>query len=134
RLVQIDEYLSGQSKYFKFNGNVLVAERGEIIYQKSFGLADFDSNRPLNDSSVFELASVSKQFTAMGILLLEQKGMLSLQDSLRKFFPELPYSGITIHQMLTHISGLPDYMDVMDEKWDRIRIAGNADIVTLLAQ
>lgn len=134
RLGQIDEYLSGQSKYFKFNGNVLVAERGEIIYEKSFGLADFDSNRQLNDSSVFELASVSKQFTAMGILLLEQKGVLSLQDSLRKFFPELPYSGITIHHMLTHISGLPDYMDVMDEKWDRTRIAGNADIVALLAQ
>jgi CubicO group peptidase (beta-lactamase class C family) len=50
---------------------VLVAERGEIICRKSFGLADFDSNRPLNDSSVFELAFVSKQFTAMGILLWE---------------------------------------------------------------
>ncbi|MBX2970500.1 MAG: beta-lactamase family protein [Cyclobacteriaceae bacterium] len=129
-----DEYLSGQAKHFKFNGNVLIAERGNILYQKSFGLADFDSNRPLNDSSVFELASVSKQFTAMGILLLEQNGMLSLQDSLRKFFPELPYSGITVHHMLTHISGLPDYMDIMEEKWDRARIAGNADIVTLLAQ
>jgi CubicO group peptidase (beta-lactamase class C family) len=130
----LDEYLSGQSKHFKFNGNVLVAERGEIIFQKSFGLADFDSNRELNDSSVFELASVSKQFTAMGILLLEQKGLLSLQDSLRKFFPELPYSGITIHHMLTHISGLPDYMDVMGEKWDRARIASNADMVAMLAQ
>lgn len=134
RVSRFDEYLSGQARHFNFNGNVLVAERGEIIFQKSFGLADFDSNRQLNDSSVFELASVSKQFTAMGILLLEQKGLLSLQDSLRKFFPELPYSGITIHHMLTHISGLPDYMDIMRAKWDRTRIAGNADIVTLLAQ
>lgn len=134
RSTLLDEYLSGQEKHYKFNGNVLVAERGKIIYQKSFGLADFDSNRQLNDSSVFELASVSKQFTAMGILLLEQKEMLSLQDSLRKFFPELPYSGITIHHMLTHISGLPDYMDVMYEKWDRTQIAGNDDIVAVLAQ
>jgi CubicO group peptidase (beta-lactamase class C family) len=134
RTALLDEYLSGQEKHYKFNGNVLVAEGGKIIYQKSFGLADFDSNRPLNDSSVFELASVSKQFTAMGILLLEQKGVLSLQDSLRKFFPELPYSGITIHHMLTHISGLPDYMDVMYEKWDRTQIAGNDDIIAVLAQ
>ncbi|MBX2963086.1 MAG: hypothetical protein KF687_11285 [Cyclobacteriaceae bacterium] len=52
RITLFDEYLSGHAKYFQFNGNVLVAEHGEIIYQKSFGLADFDSNRPINDSSV----------------------------------------------------------------------------------
>lgn len=131
---QLDEFLTGQNKYFRFNGNVLVADKGEIIFQKSFGFADFDSQRMLNDSSVFELASVSKQFTATGILLLIDKEKLSLTDSLRKFFPELPYSNITIRHMLTHTSGLPDYFWLMIEKWDHKRIAYNKDVIELLAK
>ena len=81
---KLDEYLSGQAKYFRFNGNVLVAANGKIILQNSYGYADYDSERMLNDSSVFELASVSKQFTATGILLLKDKGKLKLTDSLVK--------------------------------------------------
>lgn len=131
---QLDEFLTGQNKYYRFNGNVLLADKGEIIFQKSYGYADFDSQRMLNDSSVFELASVSKQFTATGILLLIDKGKLSLTDSLRKFFPELPYSNITIHHMLTHTSGLPDYFWLMIEKWDKTKIAYNNDMISFLAK
>ncbi|NJO69822.1 MAG: beta-lactamase family protein, partial [Bacteroidetes bacterium] len=83
-----------------FNGNVLVAKSGNIIYQKAFGYRDFSTKQLLDNNSVFDLASVSKQFTAAGILLLVDKGRLSLSDSLRKFFPELPYSGITIKHLL----------------------------------
>lgn len=129
----IDEYLSGQANYFRFNGNVLIAEKGEIVFQKSYGFADFDSKRMLNDSSVFELASVSKQFTAMSILQLMEKGKLKLTDSLRQYFPELPYSNITIRHMLTHTSGLPDYERAMNEKWDRSKIAFNNDMIAFLA-
>ena len=131
---QLDEFLAGQQKYYRFNGNVLVAEKGEIILQKSYGYANFDNQRMLNDSSVFELASVSKQFTATGILLLKDKGKLSLTDSLRKFFPELPYSNITIQHLLTHTSGLPDYFWLMIEKWDHKKIAYNMDVIALLAK
>lgn len=134
RIASLEQYLSGHAQHFKFNGNVLVAKNGEVLFKKSFGLADYDAGIPLNDSAVFELASVSKQFTAMGILLLEEKGKLSLQDSLRKFFPELPYSGITLHHMLTHISGLPDYMPLFEKTWDKTKIATNADIIALLAK
>ncbi len=130
---KLDEYLSGQAKYFRFNGNVLVADKGKIIYQKSYGFADFDSQRMLNDSSVFELASVSKQFTAMSILMLLEKGKLKLTDSLRQYFPELPYSNITIRHMLTHTSGLPDYERAMNEKWDKSKIAFNNDMIRFLA-
>ena len=128
-----DKFLSGQAKYFKFNGNVLVAEKGKIVFQQSYGFANYDSKRLLNDSSVFELASVSKQFTAMSILLLMEKGKLKLTDSLRQYFPELPYSGITIRHMLTHTSGLPDYESKMNEKWDRSKIAFNKDMIAFLA-
>ena len=131
---QLDEYLTAQSTHYRFNGNVLVAENGKIVLQKSYGYADFDTKRMLNDSSVFELASVSKQFTATAILLLKDKGKLNLTDSLRQYFPELPYSGISIYQMLTHTSGLPDYEEAMNEKWDRSKVAFNNDMIAFLAK
>lgn len=131
---KLDEFLSGQQKHFRFNGNVLVAENGQIVFQKSYGYADFDKQRMLNDSSVFELASVSKQFTATGILILKDQGKLNLTDSLRQYFPELPYSNITIWHMLTHTSGLPDYESAMNEKWDRSKIAFNSDMIAFLAK
>ncbi len=131
---QLDEYLTAQSTHYRFNGNVLVAENGKIVFQKSYGYADFDTKRMLNDSSVFELASVSKQFTATAILLLKDKGKLNLTDSLRHYFPELPYSGISIYQMLTHTSGLPDYEEAMNKKWDRNKVAFNNDMIAFLAK
>jgi CubicO group peptidase (beta-lactamase class C family) len=129
----MDQFLTGQMEHFRFNGNVLVAENGEVIFQKSYGFADFDTKRLLNDSSVFELASVSKQFTATAILLLKDKGKLQLTDSLRQYFPELPYSNITIWHMLTHTSGLPDYEEAMNNKWDRSKVAFNKDMIAFLA-
>jgi CubicO group peptidase (beta-lactamase class C family) len=131
---QLDEYLTAQSTHYRFNGNVLVAENGKIIFQKSCGYANFDTKLMLNDSSVFELASVSKQFTATAILMLRDKGRLKLTDSLRQYFPELPYSGISIYQMLTHTSGLPDYEEAMNEKWDHNKIAFNNDMIAFLAK
>ena len=131
--IDFDKFLDGQSTYFNFNGNVLVAEKGKIVFQQSYGFANYDTKRLLNDSSVFELASVSKQFTAMSILLLMEKGKLKLTDSLRQYFPELPYPGITIRHLLTHTSGLPDYESAMNEKWDRSKIAFNKDMIAFLA-
>ena len=131
---QLDEYLTAQSTHYRFNGNVLVAENGKIVFQKSYGYADFDTRRMLNDSSVFELASVSKQFTATAILLLKDKNKLKLTDSLRHYFPELPYSGISIYQMLTHTSGMPDYEEAMNKKWDRNKVAFNNDMIAFLAK
>src|SRR5476651_1007307 len=125
---KIDPYM--QAEFVNgFIGNVLVAKDNTIIYQKSFGQRNLDSALLLDNHSVFELASTSKQFTAMGILLLEQKGKLKLNDTLRKFFPELPYYRVTIYQMLTHTSGLPDYMSEMKNKWDHHRIAFNKDMI-----
>ena len=131
--VDFGKFLDGQLKHFNFNGNVLIAEKGKIVFQQSYGFANYDTKRLLNDSSVFELASVSKQFTAMSILLLMEKGKLKLTDSLRQFFPELPYSGITIRHLLTHTSGLPDYESKMNEKWDRHKIAFNKNMIAFLA-
>ncbi|MEI2755830.1 MAG: serine hydrolase domain-containing protein [Chitinophagaceae bacterium] len=129
----LDTYFTAQQNLFHFNGNVLVAEKGEIIFQKSYGFADYKKERLLNDSSVFELASVSKQFTATAILLLKDRGKLKLTDSLRYYFPELPYYNITLQQMLTHVSGLPDYESAMTGKWNPDKVAFNADMIAFLA-
>jgi CubicO group peptidase (beta-lactamase class C family) len=79
------------------------------------------------------LASVSKQFTALAILILEQKGMLKLSDTLQQFFPELPYSNISIENLLNHSSGLPDYETLLKKVWDKSQFAYNSDVVKLLA-
>lgn len=77
---------------------------------------------------------MSKQFTAIGILLLEKQGKLGLRDTLRKFFPELPYKNISLHQMLTHTSGLPEYEYAMKSKWDQKTIAFNKDLINFLSR
>ena len=116
-----------------FNGNVLIAEKGKIIFEKSYGFADAATQEKLNPQSIFELASVSKQFTAMGIVLLKKRGKLSYDDPISKYLPELAfYDGVTIRNMLTHTSGVPDYLylDVFRDKWDKSKIATNADVIT----
>jgi CubicO group peptidase (beta-lactamase class C family) len=122
-------------KYIKaapsdFNGCIMVLDGSQQLYKKSFGYADYQTKARLNDSSVFELASCSKQFTAMAIMMLSEQGKLNLSDSVQKFIPDLPYHGITIENLLTHTSGLPDYEDLLDKKWDKSKFATNADIVS----
>lgn len=129
----LDSFIQAEVSVHRFNGNVLVAKAGKILYQKAFGLKNFDTKDPLDNNSVFVLASVSKQFTAMGIMMLAQKGKLKLSDSLRYYFPELPYNNVTIQHLLTHTSGLPDYMEAMATKWNHHKIAFNPDVINFLA-
>src|SRR5213075_2392311 len=128
------QYMTGQNKYFQFNGNILVAENGAAVYQQALGYADYNTKRMLNDSSVFELASLSKQFTAMGIMISKEKKQLSYDDKVKKFLPDFPYDNITIRQLLTHTSGLPAYEDQFEKRWDHNKIAHNKDIVDMLNQ
>ncbi|MFA6060425.1 MAG: serine hydrolase [Taibaiella sp.] len=124
--------LHGQGK---FNGNVLLAEHGHILYKKSFGLANEQTKTPLNEYSVFELASCSKQFTAMAIAILANEGKLSLDDEISIYFPGLSYyKGVTIRNLLYHTSGLPDYMRLEDsiwQSWDEHKIATNKDVIAI---
>jgi len=128
------QYMVGQHDYFRFNGNVLVARGGQILYQQALGYADFNTKRLLNDSSIFELASLSKQFTAMGIMILEEEKKLGFDDELKKYFPDFPYDHITIRELLTHSSGLPSYESEFETQWDHRKIAYNKDILTVLQQ
>lgn len=117
-----------------FSGVVLAADDGTIVYHQARGFRDYRKQVPLDTIDIFELASVSKQFTAMTIMMLKEEGKLSYDDSLGKYVPGLPYSGITIRHLLTHTSGLPDYQVVMDAHWDKSKVAGNPDIIEYLIQ
>lgn len=129
---QLDTLYSALFEAGKFHGNVLVAEQGQIIYQNSFGLANEEDSISLNLESVFELASVSKQFTAMGIVQLQQEGKLDYDDDFTSYIPELAaYEGITIQHLLTHTSGLPDYMELAEDHWDKTKIVTNEGIIQL---
>lgn len=99
-----------------FNGTVLVSENGKVIYRKAFGYANNEKKQKLTPESSFDLASVSKQFTAMGIMILKEKNKLSYDDKLIKYFPEFPAyaKDITIRNLLNHTSGLPQYYSFTD--------------------
>ncbi|MDZ4807808.1 MAG: serine hydrolase domain-containing protein [Bacteroidota bacterium] len=114
-----------------FSGVVLVAEKGNPVYQKAIGYREFANKLPLKETDIFEMASVSKQFTAMIIMMLKEKGLFSYDELVEKYLV-IPYKGITIRHLLTHTSGLPDYQDIMDKYWDKTKVAGNADCIAYL--
>ncbi len=131
---QLDSIFTKRYQEGAFNGNVLIADKGKIIFEKSYGLANEESKIPLNSASIFNLASLSKQFTAMAIVLLKNQGKLTLEDPLSKYIPELGfYKNVSIKNLLVHTSGLPDYMTLMEKKWDKSKIANNSDVINLMA-
>jgi len=89
----------------------LIAKRGNIIYKKAFGLSNLELNVAMKPNNVFEIGSMTKQFTAISILMLVEKGKLNLNDEITKFIPDYPTNGhkITIHHLLTHTSGIKDF-------------------------
>jgi CubicO group peptidase (beta-lactamase class C family) len=114
----------------EFNGNVLVAEQGKAIYRKSFGPADTAKGLANSPETNFNLASVSKTFTAVAVLQLLEQGKLGLDDPLVKYFPEFPAQKITIRQLLSHTSGLVDYqMFEGPHRVDPGKIFTNADLI-----
>ena len=132
---KIDSLLTSFFNNGNLNGNVLIAEKGNIIYKKSFGFSNEATKEKLNENSIFELASVSKQFTAMAIVILKENGKLNYEDKISKYIPELSiYPDITIRNLLNHTGGLPDYMELMDSTFDKTKIATNYDIITTFAK
>jgi CubicO group peptidase (beta-lactamase class C family) len=97
--------------------------RGEMIFDKGYGMANLETQAPATPETVFRIASINKQFTAAAILLLAERGKLSLDDRLSKFLPEFPQADqVTIRQLLTHTSGLKDYAGQVDYWRNRSRI------------
>lgn len=106
---RLDSFFNSLNDYKQINGSILIAQDGNIIAKKYVGFADLQNNIKNNDSTEFTLASVSKVFTSTAILQLKEKGKLKLDDTFIKYFPDFPYPDITIRNLLSHTSGLPDY-------------------------
>ena len=111
KTAELDKLMTQAHANGVFNGSVLVAENGKVIYRKAFGYANKETKQLLKPEYCFDLASVSKQFTAMGIMILKEKNKLSYDDKITKYFPEFPAYGkdITVRNLLNNTSGMPLY-------------------------
>ena len=107
---QLNALFANKVKKAGFNGSILIAQRGQIIYENAFGFANYKTKERLKVNSAFQLSSTSKPFTATAILLLSDQGKLKLTDDVQSFFPDFPYPHITIQMLLTHRSGLSNYV------------------------
>ncbi len=115
-VTKADEYINALVRLNRFSGTVLVSRGGQVLLSKGYGLATEEQDTPNTPQTKFRLGSVSKQFNAMVILLLQERGKLSVQDSVCKYVPECPaaWQPVTIHQLLTHTSGIPSYTEFPD--------------------
>ena len=121
-----------------FNGAWLYAEKGEIISKGALGFRDPENTMPITEDTIFQLASVSKTFTAAAVMLLMRQSILSQDDEITKFFPEIPYQGVTVRHLLNHTSGIPDYFDDADwfiKIWEEEkRVPGNDEILRFIQE
>ena len=112
KAAKIDELMKAYNSYRQFNGVVLVAENGKVIFKKGYGLANMEWNIPVEPDTKFRLGSITKQFTSMLILQLVQEGKIKLEAKLTDYLPDYRKDTgdrITIHQLLNHTSGIPSY-------------------------
>lgn len=117
-----------------FNGAILVAKNGHILFEQYRGYGNFLTKDTITPHTPFHLASISKTFTGMAVLKLWEEGKISLEDTVQKFFPQFPYRGITVKTLLSHRSGLPNYLYFMDSIWDKHKQMTNNDVLNALIQ
>ena len=121
-----------------FNGAWLYAEKGEIVSMGVLGFRDPEDTLPITEDTIFQLASISKTFTSAAIMLLMRQGLLSPEAEITKFFPDIPYPGVTVRHLLNHTSGIPDYFDDADwfiDLWkEEKRVPGNDEILRFLRE
>ena len=128
--VQVDSLMRSYSGAVP-GASVLVLRNGEAVVRRSYGLADLDQRTPISPATNYRLASVTKQFTAAAILLLNEANKLQLDDPIRKWLPELPEAAqaVTIRHLLTHTGGLIDYEDFVPDDAPQVH---DADVLRLL--
>jgi len=130
---KLDSLLKRIHKRHDFNGAILVAKSDKIVYQNQVGTADFKKKTALKKESTFQLASVSKQFTAAAIMLLKERNQIKLTDTVNTYFPDFPYEAVTIKNLLNHTAGLPKYFWIAEHKWEAKKAPTNAEMIALLA-
>jgi len=127
----IDKHLS--ERYF--SGGILVAKDGVPVYERYTGFANFRTKDSMTPNTSLQVASTGKTLTSAAVLRLIQQGKLGLNDPVTKFYPNFPYTEVTVKNMLNHRSGLPNYLYYMEEKgWNRRKTATNDDVINTLIE
>lgn len=129
---KLDSLLKRINKRHDFHGSVVVVKNGKLVYLNQVGTADFRKKKALKKESVYQLASVSKQFTAAAIMILYERNQLKLTDTINKFFPDFPFKNITITQLLNHTSGLPKYFWIAEHEWNKKTPPTNAEMMKFI--
>lgn len=113
---EIDRYLTARTQLGRFNGAVLVAKDGRVIFRKGYGFADIEKRVPYTPEARHEVASITKMFTSMAALQLRDKGKLKLEDPICNYLNDCPeaWRPVTIQQLMRHTSGIPDYEDKLE--------------------
>ena len=115
----------------QLNGTILIAQKGKILYKGAFGQIHFKDKTEATLNSAFQLASVSKIFTAIAVMMLEDKGKLKYDEDLKKYIPGFPYEGVTVRHLLNHRSGLQNYIYVSENFRDKNIDFNNSDIMNM---
>src|SRR5215216_5171044 len=113
---KVDAYIDGLVKANRFSGSILVARDGRVLVSKGYGMADLEDEVPNTPQTRFRLGSITKQFTATAIMMLEERGKLSVQDSICKYVTDCPqaWQGVTIRHLLSHTGGVPNFTSFPD--------------------
>ncbi len=114
---KLDVLFTNYNKVGSFNGSILVARAGKVIFKKALGISDKQLRRPITDSSMFQLASVSKVITATAVLILHERQLLDINKPFKFYFPDFPYDGVAIKELLNHRSGLPNYIYTLNKEF-----------------
>jgi CubicO group peptidase (beta-lactamase class C family) len=130
--IKNDSIFHALERQKSFNGIVLIGDSDSILFSKSYGFAQFNPNQNINLNTQFYIASLSKQFTATAILLLAQKNKLKLDQPVNVFIDNFPYTGVTIHHLLSQTSGIPGYIDFFDANWNKSKQANTDDVIEYL--
>jgi len=130
---KVDEYLNAAVKFNHFSGSVLVARDGQPVISKGYGMANYELNVPNTPQTVFRIASITKQFTAMAIMMLQERGKLNVNDPICKYLENCPaaWQPVTIRHLLTNTSGILSYTDLPDTQKVSVQPSTFAELVNL---
>ena len=129
--MELDSILTDLAKQGLFNGQVLLSENGTITFQGAYG--NFHE-QPINENTPLPIASIDKTMTAAGIMLLEQEGLLSYEDKISQFVPQIPYKDVTVEQILNQTSGIPNFLATAMKYGDTTQIMDAGDILDLVSE
>lgn len=131
---EFDAYFRELEEKKGFSGTVLIADQGKVVHTGAYGYANLSQKDTLRLDAPFQLASVSKMFTAVAIMLLQEQGRIDYDEPVQTYLPGFPYDAITVRHLLNHRSGLCRYMALSDAHWDKDQYLNNEDVLGLFQE